>query len=94
MAEAGTTLMKTVLLQALGYLFLVLGAIGMVVPVLQGFLFLAIGLIILAKNAPWAERMLERFKNTHPDAGRLIDKADAKIHEWGRKALALFGGKP
>ena len=85
--------MKTILLQALGYLFLVLGVLGMVLPILQGFLFLAIGLIILAKTAPWAERLLERFKKTHPEAGTLIDKADAKVHEWGRKAAAYFGGK-
>ena len=94
MAEAGATFMKTMLLQGLGYVFLVLGVLGMVLPILQGFLFLAIGLIILAKTAPWAERLLERFKRTHPDAGRLIEKADAKVHEWGRKAVAFFGGKP
>lgn len=94
MAEAGATFMKTVLLQVLGYLFLVLGVIGMVVPILQGFLFLAIGLIILAKTAPWAERLLERFKKTHPDAGTMIEKADAKVHQWGRKVVAFFGGRP
>ena len=93
MAEAGTTLMKTVLLQALGYLFLVLGVIGMVVPILQGFLFLAIGLIILAKTAPWAERLLQRFREKYPEAGSLIDKADVKVHEWGRKAKALLSGE-
>ncbi len=86
--------MKTILLQALGYFFLVLGVLGLVLPILQGFLFLAIGLIILAKTAPWAERFLERFKEKHPDAGALIDKADAKVHEWGRKAADYFGGKP
>jgi len=80
--------MKTILLQAVGYLFLVLGVLGLVLPILQGFLFLAIGLIILAKSA-----FLERFKKKHPDAGAFIDKADAKVHEWGRKAAAYFGEK-
>lgn len=93
MVEAGTSFMKTVLLQALGYMFLVLGVLGLVLPILQGFLFLAIGLIILAKTAPWAERLLERFKQSHPSAGAAIDKADVKVHEWGRKAIAWFGGK-
>ena len=85
--------MKTIFLQALGYFFLMLGVLGMVLPVLQGFLFLAIGLIILAKTAPWAERLLGRFRQRYPDAGRLIDKAEAKVEEWGRKAAELFGGK-
>ncbi len=93
MAEAGTTFMKTILLQAIGYMFLVLGVFGLVLPILQGFLFLTIGLIILAKTAPWAERLLERFKKSHPGAGSLIEKADVKVHDWGKRAMAWFGGK-
>ncbi len=93
MAEAGATFMKTILLQAAGYTFLVLGVLGLVLPVLQGFLFLAIGLIILAKTAPWAERLLGRFRKRYPEAGTLLDKAEAKVEEWGRKAMALFREK-
>lgn len=93
MAEAGTTFMKTFLLQATGYLFLVLGVLGMVLPILQGFLFLAIGLIILAKTAPWAERLLTRFRKRYPEAGTLIDKAEVKVEAWGRKAVAFFSSK-
>ena len=93
MAEVGKTTMKTIMLQVLGYTFLVLGVLGMVLPILQGFLFLAIGLIILAKTAPWAERLLARFREKYPDAGRLIDKAEAKVEEWGRKAKAFLSEK-
>ena len=73
--------------------FLVLGVIGLVLPILQGFLFLAIGLIILAKSAPWAERLLDRFKQSHPGAGSIIDKADIKVDEWGQKVMTWFGGR-
>ena len=93
MAEAGETFMKTVALQAVGYFFLVLGIIGLVVPVLQGILFISIGLIVLAKTAPWAERLLTRFREKYPDAGRLIDKAEAKVEAWGRKAKAFLSEK-
>lgn len=93
MAEAGSTFMKTFLLQTAGYLFLFLGVLGLVLPILQGFLFLAIGLIILAKTAPWAERLLDRFRKRYPDAGRLIDKAETKVEVWGRKAAGFFSGK-
>ena len=93
MAEAGATFMKTMLLQGLGYLFLVLGVLGMVLPILQGFLFLAIGLIILSKTAPWAERLLERFRKRYPQGGALIDKAEAAVEQWGQKAAAFFSGK-
>ncbi|MGI9417486.1 MAG: PGPGW domain-containing protein [Geminicoccaceae bacterium] len=94
MAETGGAFVKTILLQAVGYFFLVVGVIGLVVPVLQGILCLTIGLIILAKTAPWAERLLERFRQRYPQAGATIDKADVKVHEWGRKAAAFFSGKP
>jgi len=90
MAEAGATFMKSILLQVLGYLFLVLGVLGLVLPILQGFLFLAIGLIILAKTTPW---VLQRFRDKYPNAGELIDKAEIKVEEWGKKAMALIGGK-
>ncbi|MEM8951342.1 MAG: PGPGW domain-containing protein [Pseudomonadota bacterium] len=93
MAEAGATVMKTILLQAVGYMFLVLGLLGLVLPILQGFLFLTIGLIILAKTAPWAERLLQRFRDKYPQAGALIDKAELKVEEWGKKAMAFLGGK-
>lgn len=93
MAEAGETLMKTVALQAAGYFFLVLGVIGLVVPVLQGILFISIGLIILAKTAPWAERLLQRFREKYPQGGALIDKAEVKVEAWGKKAVAFFSGK-
>ncbi len=93
MAEAGTTFMKTILLQATGYLFLVLGLLGMVLPILQGFLFLAIGLIILAKTAPWAERLLDRFRTRYPKAGAMIDKAEAKVEGWGKKITGFFSSK-
>lgn len=86
--------MKTIMLQVVGYAFLVLGVIGLVVPILQGFLFLAIGMIILGKTAPWAERLLERFRQRYPRAGGIIDSAEAKVEEWGRKAVQFFGGKP
>jgi uncharacterized membrane protein YbaN (DUF454 family) len=93
MAEAGATFMKMILLQAAGYLFLVLGVIGLVVPILQGFLFMAIGLIILAKTAPWAERVLDRFRDRYPKAGSFIDKADQTVEGWAKKVAAFLSGK-
>jgi uncharacterized protein len=80
--------MKVVLWQALGYAFLVLGVIGMFLPILQGFLFLAIGLIILARHAPWAERLLDYLRQKSPKLDRTIAKAEVRIHEWRHRAEA------
>jgi uncharacterized protein len=76
--------MKIILWQALGYGFLVLGVFGLFLPFLQGFLFLLIGLIILARHAAWARRLLDRFRAQHPKAAELIDTAEAKATQWWR----------
>jgi uncharacterized membrane protein YbaN (DUF454 family) len=81
--------MKIILLQALGYAFLVLGVFGLFLPFLQGFLFILIGLIILARHAEWAHRLLERFKAQHPKAAEMIDRADAKAAAWWQRVVSL-----
>jgi uncharacterized protein len=80
--------LKPILAQALGYFFLVLGVLGMFLPILQGFLFLFIGLIILARYAPWAERLLDRFRRQSPRFDAMITKAETKAHLWRIRAEA------
>ena len=63
-----------------------LGVLGMFLPILQGFLFLAIGLIILARHAPWAERLLNYLREKSPMLDRTVARAEAKTHEWQRRA--------
>jgi uncharacterized membrane protein YbaN (DUF454 family) len=52
MARVDWRRVKPILMQALGYAFLIMGVLGLVLPFLQGILFLLIGLIILAEHAP------------------------------------------
>ena len=70
--ELAATRLKVILWQVLGYGFLVLGVLGMFLPILQGFLFLAIGLIILARHAPWAERLLNYLREKSPWLHRTV----------------------
>ena len=86
MAKTGGTRLKVILWQVLGYGFLVLGVLGMFLPILQGFLFLAIGLIILARHAPWAERLLNYLREKSPMLDRTVASAEAKTHEWQQRA--------
>ena len=81
--------MRSILLQAVGYAFLVLGVLGLFLPFLQGILFILIGLIILARHAEWAHRLLERFKSHHPKAAELIEQAEAKAASWWERVLSL-----
>ena len=82
--------LKPILVQALGYFFLVLGVLGMFLPILQGFLFLFVGLIILARHAPWAERVLHYLRQKSRRLDRAIIKAEAKTHEWRERAEASW----
>jgi uncharacterized protein len=90
MAEAGWTRIKPILMQVLGYFFLVLGVLGMFLPILQGFLFLFIGLLILARYATWAQRSLDYIRSRHPRFDHMIDQAETRGHVWGEKTKATL----
>lgn len=82
--------MKVIALQVTGYVFLVLGVLGLFLPILQGVLFLLIGLLILAKNATWAHNMLERIRVRYPKTGALIETAETTMMGWWQR-ITRFG---
>ncbi|HLA27500.1 MAG TPA: PGPGW domain-containing protein [Syntrophales bacterium] len=58
--------MKKVYRHVFGWFFLLLGIIGLFLPVLQGVLFLFIGALILAPEVPLFRRIIEDLKKRHP----------------------------
>ncbi|SDW11968.1 hypothetical protein SAMN05444487_101329 [Marininema mesophilum] len=58
--------MKYIGSQILGWFFIILGIIGLFLPVLQGVIFLMLGFLILSKTSPWAKRKLDQFEKRHP----------------------------
>lgn len=81
--------MNRLLMLGLGYGFLGLGVLGLFLPILQGVLFLAVGLIILSRHASWAERLLLRLKERFPRAGVVFSRAELMVerglHRLGRR---------
>lgn len=67
--------LKDVLIIILGWLFLILGVAGIFLPVLQGILFLLIGLYFLSKKSPWAKKLLIKIKNRFPKLAKTQQKA-------------------
>jgi hypothetical protein len=53
-------------MQVLGWMFILLGLAGLVLPVLQGILFLMIGLYILSRQHAWARRWMEKLERRYP----------------------------
>lgn len=50
-----------------GWTFVVIGVLGIFLPLLQGVLFIVIGLTILSTHSAFARRMLSRLENKYPE---------------------------
>jgi uncharacterized membrane protein YbaN (DUF454 family) len=70
--------MKRILIEIAGWFFVVLGTIGLFVPVLQGILFLLIGLTILSTQHDWARRWIIRLRNRFPRIDRQLQRVLGK----------------
>jgi|DewCreStandDraft_4_1066084.scaffolds.fasta_scaffold00483_50 uncharacterized membrane protein YbaN (DUF454 family) len=74
----------------LGYGFLVLGVLGLFLPILQGVLFITVGLLILSRHAAWAERLLTRLKARHPGFARTVVAAEELAQRWMDRIAVRF----
>ncbi len=70
--------MKRIIRLVLGWIFIVLGVLGLFLPFLQGILFLAIGFILIAPESPWVQDKLERLRRRYPKLGSILDRAQAR----------------
>lgn len=61
-----------------GILFIVLGLLGLALPFLQGFLFLAIGVILLSLHSP----KIREWTNLHTKKYPRIHTAIEKLEKW------------
>ena len=65
----------------LGWTFIVLGILGLFLPILQGILFLLIGLSLLSQSSPWAARLLDRLRERFPGIAGKYSEAKAKARD-------------
>jgi uncharacterized membrane protein YbaN (DUF454 family) len=73
---------KRILVLIVGWGFIGLGIAGLFLPILQGVLFILIGLIILSSEYVWAHHLLAKLKQRFPRLGRTADEASAKAAAW------------
>ena len=69
---------KRIAIIATGWLFIALGIAGLFLPILQGILFLLVGLVILSTEYHWARRLLGYVRNRFPKLDRVIKAAHDK----------------
>ena len=75
-------LLKRSLRIALGSIFLILGIAGLVLPILQGWLFISLAVIILSRDIPFFARLEDRVAVRFPKAGRLAEKVRRYLPIW------------
>ena len=67
-----------------GWFFVVLGVLGLFLPILQGILFLMIGLVLLARAQPRFRLLKIRLKRRYPRYAVLFEKAEVRAAEIAR----------
>lgn len=65
-----------------GISLLVLGVIGLFLPILQGVLFLFLGLAVLATENRHAREVVETLKRRHPGPWKRMEKLKARISKF------------
>lgn len=70
---------KRVLVLTLATLFLLLGLAGLVLPILQGWLFLAISLLLFSMYSPRLRAWMDRHTARYPKLHQFIERANARI---------------
>ena len=83
---------KRIAVLLVGWAFVLLGIAGLFLPVLQGILFILIGLIILSSEYIWAHKLLQRLRQRFPAIVHKADQAQVRAAAWMRR---VFGqGSP
>ena len=78
---------KRIAVLLLGWGFILLGIAGLFLPVLQGILFLLIGLIILSSEYVWAHKLLRKVRGRFPGTAAKADEAQERAAAWMRRVF-------
>jgi uncharacterized membrane protein YbaN (DUF454 family) len=72
---------KRIAIKLAGWGFIFLGILGIFLPILQGILFLLVGLFLLSDDSPWAARLLHSLKKKFPKINQKLEEAVVKARE-------------
>lgn len=73
---------KRLAVQLVGWAFIVVGIIGLFLPILQGILFILIGLIILSTQYSWAHGLMQRIRARFPRLAQKSHEASVRARQW------------
>jgi uncharacterized membrane protein YbaN (DUF454 family) len=72
---------KRIIVIIAGWFFIVTGFLGLFLPILQGVLFLCIGVYILSYEYAWAKNIIDKIRAKSPKMHETVDKAKQKARE-------------
>lgn len=72
----------TMLRICVGVLFLILGILGLFLPILQGILFLVIGMALLADHIPPVKRLRDWLYRRYPKLEKHQNEMKIRWHQW------------
>jgi uncharacterized protein len=64
-----------ILRQTIGWAFIVLGLAGLVLPILPGWIFIALGILLLADDIPLFRRLIDKVERRWPQTHRTLHTA-------------------
>ena len=77
--------MKRIGILILGWFFVGLGIVGLFLPVLQGILFIMIGLAFLSSRSATIKRLHNRLEKRYPDQYQRFETLKGKVSGWFKK---------
>ena len=82
------------ILLGFGWAFVVLGVLGLFLPILQGILFLLIGVFLLAQVSPRVRLLRQRLRRhlsrRYPHAAETFGKAEKTAAHWLARIANVF----
>jgi uncharacterized protein len=77
--------LKKIGMLIIGWVFIGLGILGLFLPLLQGILFIMIGLAILSSRSKMVKRFLKHLEERYPQHHNRIEIWREKIKNWLKK---------
>ncbi|MBN9565006.1 MAG: hypothetical protein J0G29_02770 [Alphaproteobacteria bacterium] len=73
----------------IGIFLLFFGVVGGFLPIIQGWIFISLGLLVLKDDIAFIPRLIRKLKTRFPRTAPAFMKAEEKVdlimHKWGLK---------
>lgn len=82
-----TKQIKRWLILITGWGFVLLGVVGLFLPILQGVFLLLVGLSILSSEYVWAHKLIQKLRARFPSLSRQMEAAGTRARAWIRRII-------